>query len=310
LEILLKKYKDKAWDYLVPYTEYTPYIIYKDSPSSEYFPSAEHEFLFRFFESKNLLSNYYNYIISKRYKSVNRSFALYNYFSYRFKFKPLETEEAKNLALASIKKSKDLRLNFDIAVAVSLNIDGKGADAFSPFVVSHFWKIYGVNSGIFPLRQSLDLFFLNQILDKEKSDSLDYKILTTSLFNILSKINFIKLSDKYISGEPFDFIDRYFDFISNDQLLQLYLTISQQFEAANENYKFYIFSEQLFYPIALFADKSKTGEKLARFFINWYNANWQLNWGKPFLIRRAIGSYPNLKHLIDQRIIDGLSLSQ
>ena len=86
--------------------------------------------------------------------------------------------------------------------------------------------------------------------------------------------------------------------------------ISQQFEAANENYKFYIFSEQLFYPIALFADKSKTGEKLARFFINWYNANWQLNWGKPFLIRRAIGSYPNLKHLIDQRIIDGLSLSQ
>lgn len=318
LEVLIRTYKNEKWKYLVPYAEFLPprYSHSKNLPEAK-------PYLFEFLKQRLLLKEFYDFLISPQYKSINRINALINYFDFIYEAEELSHNPSKAKELeyeikTTIDKSIDILLKSDLASAASIVFDKyQSHQIYSELAAKFYWEKFDVSIGQTPFDDSIDQyiyekrFHIENIYSEKQIELPIVNILSNSLYKKLLKLNYILFDVErigiilysYCETQPRGNKNPFTPYLRSYQSYQLLKKVLQSLntEKRRLDFSFYLGSlagDILFRNIS---QNKEIGGLFGNLIIKWYKNNWRPSWGIPKFISNIIEMYPELKPQIDKR---------
>lgn len=213
LDELIRLHENDYQDYLITHLEYHS-LKYADTAlikltkpefKSDSISAIRKDNLLKYLEKKFLLKGLLeDYILNtKKYKSLNRVYALVNYLDYIYNFHQIDIDDnipsivevnsLEKKIINYLKTSNDDTLKSDISKAAEVVIDQKHFHVnLIPYTGLYFWSSFNIESGESPKMGSLESFIIRHRLVFNRKDKLvdSLKPINKSLFQLISNADF------------------------------------------------------------------------------------------------------------------------
>lgn len=316
LEVLCRTYKNDYWKFLVPFLEENSIRTDNEKPNWVNSLPIQTNLLFTFLDKRQMLNDFYQFVISKDFNTKNRIYAIKNYLAYLKQRKDingnitgLSLSEKKKLELqlfSTIEATTDETLKADISKAAAIIFENNFQGEFTEIAAKYFWANFDVGFAETPTKFSMDQYIYDERFHKKNQNIQNNKqidtLLSNSLYSKLSKLNFKSFEVTRTHVILYSYCEQSGYLIPN-HILKLMETVLQSLTEVKKKEEFaeYLDSsdEDLFGKFAPYTIEGE-GMKYANLLIEWYKANSKATWKIPKFFCQMVDKYPGLKTKIDR----------